>query len=226
MKMDLKKIIPALILTGISIFPQHCRAFKFDKWESGMSLPAVVELAQKENIVLYKSSAALTQKGIDPIARMFVNHQINPKFLEDVDRVSYGINLLKKWAGVTLLFTPTSKRLASIILQWTEYTTDGLKDRQFDPEFTADVRHSLEKKYGDAIEVTKQDDENILFKTYSCYWKIGGTDTISMTTDYKSLRLVYNNRTITELAEKESAVIEKQAAVKEKIREAEDKEKF
>ena len=101
-----------------------------------------------------------------------------------------------------------------------------MKERQFDPEFTADVRHSLEKKYGEAIENTKQDDENTLFKTYSCYWKIGGTDTISMTVDFKSLRLVYNNRTIKKLAEKESAIMEKQAAVKEKIREVKDKEKF
>ncbi|QTA78826.1 Uncharacterized protein dnl_10660 [Desulfonema limicola] len=224
--MDLKKIIPVLILAGVSILPQHCSAFRFDKFESGMSLTEVIELAQKENIVLYKSSAALTQKGIDPIARMFVNREVNPKFLEDVDRVSYGINLLKKWAGVTMLFTPTSKRLASIIIQWTEYTADGLKQRQFDPEFTADVRLSLEKKYGEAVENKKQDDESTLFKTYSCYWKIGGADTISMTVDFKSLRLVYNNRTITKLADKESAIIEKEAAVKEKIREAEDKEKF
>jgi hypothetical protein len=224
--MDMKKIIPALILTTASFFPSDGNAFRFDQWESGMSLEEVVRIARKENIVMYENSSALTQKGIDPVARMFLNREVNPKYMEDTDRVSYGISLLKKWATVTLVFTPTSRRLASVILTWSEYSIDGLKERRFDPDFVADVRQTIEKKYGKAVEIQEPDDGMTLFRTRSCCWKIGGTDTISMTTDYKSLRLVYNNRTITELAEKESAIRKKQDAVREKIREAEDKEKF
>jgi len=203
-----------------------CKAFTFDWWESGMSLKKVIEVAQRENIAVYKSGAALSQKGFDPIVRPFLNKELNPKYLEDIRQIYYGENIFKKWATITLAFTPTSKRLSSIYLKWTEYSIDGLKSRQFDQDFLNAVKKTLEKKYGSAIEIETTDQENTLFKTYSCYWEIGGADIIWLNSDYKSLRLVYNNSTIVELAEKETAIIEKKKSVEEKEKEVEDMRKF
>ena len=191
-----------------------------------MSMEKVIEIAQKENIVMYKSSAALSQKGFDPIVRPFLNRELNPKYLDDVGQIYYGENILKKWATITLAFTPTSKRLMSIFLKWTEYSIDGLKNRQFDPEFVSTVKKTLRKKYGTAIEIETPDQETTLFKTYSCYWEIGGADIIWMNSNYKSLRIVYSNSTIVELAEKETAIIEKEKSVNEKQKAVEDMKKF
>lgn len=201
-------------------------AFKFDQWTSGMSLKEVVKIAQKEDITLYKNAAAVTQEGIDPIARLLLNRKIDFTDLEDVNQVSYGIHLLNKWASVTLTFTPKTKQLSSVNVLWTEFSLSGLKERRFDPAFVEIVKPTLIKKYGKPIEQSDDSAELTLFKKISWQWRLDENETITMTSDFKSLRLIYENTEILLIAEKERKMIEEQRVAEERRKKQLDKQKF
>ena len=175
----MNRLGPALIF--LFLFPVSADAFQFDAWKSGMSAREAMAVAQDKDIPIVKD-------GI-----IFVNTHFDQKVMKYVDTAhefNYQADLLGEHAKVNLIFTPESKFLSTIKIQWGA----PFKDRAFQTK----LFQLLTGKYGNYAKRERQ----IFFETST--WAIDKTNRVSMRTSGNSILVEYLDMIADEQGQKES----------------------
>jgi len=164
-------------------------AFKFDKWFSGMSIEEAMKLAENYDIPLHKAGLISGGKHFDP--------NVSRKYAKTVTRFYYKENLLGKPSTVTLSFSPLSKLLWSVGVNWSGISTKS--------EFRNDVESLLSEKYGKP----KAHGRDLFYDTIS--WKISEISIVSMKVGAGSINVNYVDTKIEEMKANEDLLLKEKA---------------
>ncbi len=165
-----------LLLTSAS-----SNAFQFDSWRSGMSVREAMAVAQDKDIPIVKDGIISVNKHFD---------QKVMKYVDTAYEFYYHADLLGEHAKVNLIFTPVSKFLSTIKIQWGA----PFKDRSFQTK----LFQLLTGKYGNYAKKERQ----IFYETST--WTIDKTNRVSMHTGGNAILADYVDMTADEQGQKES----------------------
>jgi hypothetical protein len=177
-------------------------AFMFDKWVSGMSIDEAMKVAENSDIPLHREGLISGSKHFNPEVR---------KYAGTATVFYYKDNLLGKWSTVTLSFSPVSKLLWSVSINWSgpEMSTKG--------EFRNDVESLLSQKYGKA----KARGRDLFYDTTS--WKISEISVVSMKVGVGSINVSYVDKKIEAIKASEEQRLKQEAKKKALLK---DKSKY
>jgi hypothetical protein len=169
-------------------------AFRFDKWVSGMSIDEAMKVAENSDISLHK-------EGLISGSKHF-NANVSSKYANTATRFYYKENLLGKWSTVTLSFSPVSKVLWSVSINWSgpEMSTKG--------EFRNEVESMLSEKYGKP----KARGRDLFHDTTS--WKISEISVVSMKAGFGSVNVSYVDKKIEAIKASEELRLKEEAKKK------------
>jgi hypothetical protein len=165
-----------LLLTSAS-----SNAFQFDSWRLGMSVREAMAVAQDKDIPIVKDGIISVNKHFD---------QKVMKYVDTANDFYYRADLLDEHAKVNLIFTPESKFLSTIKIQWRA----PFKDRAFQTK----LFQLLTGKYGSYAKKQRQ-----IFYEIST-WTIDKTNWVSMRTGGNAILAEYLDMTAYEQGQKES----------------------
>jgi hypothetical protein len=150
-------------------------SFAFEKWVSGMTIDDAMKVAENSDIPLDKEGLTSGSNHFNPVVK---------KYAGTVRTFYYKENLLGKWSTVTVFFSPVSRLLWSININWSgpEMSSKG--------EFRNDVYTLLSGKYGDPETGGKY----LVYGTTS--WKISEISVVSMKVDVGSVNVNYVDKKI------------------------------
>ena len=169
----------ALIVFFLS--PATVSAFQFDSWRSGMSVREAMAVAQDKDIPIVKDGIISVNKHFD---------QKVMKYVDTAYEFYYHADLLGEHAKVNLIFTPESKFLSTIKIQWFA----PFKDRSFQTK----LFQLLTGKYGNYAKKERQ-----IFYEIST-WTIDKTNRVSMRTGRNAILAEYLDMIAYEQGQKES----------------------
>jgi hypothetical protein len=92
-------------------------SFQFDIWPFGTTVAESINIAERHNVPLHKSGIITINKGFHPQVRKY----------SDATHFYYNTNLLGHFSKVELYFTPVSKKLHSVKIQWPNQKTKDSK---------------------------------------------------------------------------------------------------
>lgn len=174
----------ASFLFLLQLIPTAAYAFQFDVWTSGMSSREAMTIARDKDIPLIREGLVSTNKHFDPNA--------STKYIDSAHEFYYNTTLLSETAKTNLIFTPESKFLSTVRIQWAGVSNkDGFRQVVFD---------MLKSKYGNYVKTGKQ----IFFETL--FWSIDKTNQVSMKTSANQILVEYIDLTAQELGQKEVRV--------------------
>jgi hypothetical protein len=177
-------------------------SFKFDKWVSGMSVDEAMKVAETQDIPIIKAGVVSGSKHFNPEVR---------KYAGTTTAFYYRDNLLGKWSTVTLSFSPVSKVLWSVSINWSgpEMSTKG--------EFRNEVESMLSEKYGKP----KARGRDLFHDTTS--WKISEISVVSMKAGFGSVNVSYVDKKIEAIKASEELRLKEEAKKKALLK---DKSKY
>jgi len=173
--------------------------FRFDVWRAGLSIEEVMMIAEANDIPLHRNGLISGSRHFNP------DHC--RKYMETATTYYYLDQLMGRPAKVFLSVTPASKKLFSVVV--------GFKA---DKDTLADLRHTLERKYGRPAGHGKKD---LLHDQVT--WRVGDTTEISLVSGSNTVKVIYKDLVLERTKETEE---EKIQAEKHGVREAEDAHKF
>jgi len=106
-------------------------SFQFDIWPFGTTVAESINIAERRNIPLHKSGIITINKGFHPQVRKY----------SDAIHFYYNTNLLGHFSKVELYFTPVSKRLHTVNIQWPNQKTK-------DPKLANEIISMISEKHG------------------------------------------------------------------------------
>jgi hypothetical protein len=175
--------------------------FRFDIWQSGISVHEAIDIAEANDLPLHKDGL------------LSVNKKFNPKmcrpYADTATRFYYNGRIFNKWARLTLSFTLVSKKLYCVEIR---FNNTGMSR---DSEFREQVEAMLQEKYGKPLKVSHHVG---VYKTYD--WQINENAIVTMRPGVNFVNVSYLDKTIAKAAQYES---------KEQIRDGftkNDKSKF
>ena len=161
--------------------------FRFDVWRSGIDIYEVMDIAERNDIPIHRDGLISVNKHFNPV--------VSRKFAETYRKFYYKDQILGKWARVELAFTPTSKNLYSLSINW---RGQGVSKSS---EFFSEVRSLMTQKYGKNSDTSKQ----ILF--HKIFWNINQDAYAMLQGRSGGSQLHYFDKKYLKLAETESAAI-------------------
>jgi len=173
------KFASALIFFLLS--PATVSAFQFDSWRSGISVREAMAIARDKDIPIVKDGIISVNKHFDPNVM---------KYADTAYEFYYNTDLLGEHAKVYLIFTPESKFLSTIKIQWNA----PFKDRSFQTK----LFQLLTGKYGNYARKERQ----IFYETST--WTIDKTNRVSMRTGGNAIVAEYVDMIAYEQGQKES----------------------
>jgi len=168
-------------------------AFKFDKWVSGMSIDEVMKMAETHDVPILKVGVVSGGTHFNPNVR---------KYAKTATAFYYKDNLLGKWSTVTLSFSPVSKLLWSVGMNW------SVAGESATSEFRKDVESLLSEKYGKPTGRGK----DLFYETMS--WKISEISLVSMKVGAGSVNVSYVDRKIEAMKANEELRLKEEAKKK------------
>ena len=184
----------ARIEEGAPLSPRLAEgAFKFDKWLSGMSIDEAMKVAETHDVPLHRVGSISANKRFNPDVK---------KSAGTATAFYYKENLLGRWSTVTLSFTPMSKLLWSVEINWSEPggSTKG--------EFRNEVESLLSEKYGKPRTRGK----DLLFDTVS--WEISKMSLVSMKAGFGNINLNYVDKSLEAMKANEELRLKEEAKKK------------
>ena len=106
-------------------------SFQFDIWPFGITVNKAIDIAEKNDVPLHKSGIITANKRFHPQVRKY----------SDATDFYYNTNLLGHFAKVGLAFTPSSKKLHTVTIQWPKQNTN-------DTKLTNEIESMISEKYG------------------------------------------------------------------------------
>jgi hypothetical protein len=173
------KFVPPLLF--FLWVPTISNAFQFDSWRSGMSVREAMAVAQDKDIPIVKDGIISVNKHFD---------QKVMQYADTANEFYYNAELLGEHAKVYLIFTPESKFLSTIKIQWFA----PFKDRSFQTK----LFQLLTGKYGNYAKKERQ-----IFYEIST-WMIDKTNRVSTRTGGNAILAEYVDRIAYEQGQKES----------------------
>jgi hypothetical protein len=177
-------------------------AFKFDKWISGMSIDEVMKAAETHDVPLLKVGVVSGGKHFNPEVR---------KYAKTATAFYYKENLLGKWSTVTLSFSPVSKLLWSVSINW---SGPGVSTKG---EFRNDVQSLLSEKYGKP----KGHGRDLFYDKIS--WRISEISVVSMKVGAGSVNVTYVDKNMEAIKADEEQGLKAEARKKALLK---DKNKY
>jgi hypothetical protein len=177
-------------------------AFKFDKWVSGMAVDEVMKVAETHDVPILKVGVVSGGKHFNPEVR---------KYAKTATAFYYKDNLLGKWSTVTLSFSPVSKLLWSVSINW---SGPGVSTKG---EFRNDVQSLLSEKYGKP----KDGGKDLFYETTS--WKISEISVVSMKVGAGSVNVTYVDKKIEAIKRNEDLQLKEEEKQKALLK---DKSKY
>jgi hypothetical protein len=150
-------------------------AFKFDKWVSGMSIDEAMKVAETHDIPILRVGVVSAVTHFNPEVR---------KYAGTATAFYYKDNLLGNRSTVTLSFSPVSKLLWSVGINWS-----GLETSR-EAELRNDVESLLSEKYGKP----KDRGRDLFYGT--TLWKISEISVVSMKVGFGSVNVSYVDKKI------------------------------
>src|SRR6266576_4509437 len=176
----MNRLVTLLFL--LQLIPTAADAFQFDMWTSGMSSREAMAIAMDKDIPLIRAGLISVNKHFDP--------NTSSKYIDNAHEFYYRGRLLDENAQISLIFTPESKFLSAVRIQWTGLSTkDGFRQVVFD---------TLKSKYGNSAKKEKQ----IFFETF--FWPVDKANQVSMKTSANQISVEYIDFAIQERGQKES----------------------
>lgn len=161
--------------------------FKFDVWASGISTYECMNIAELKDIPIHRDRLISANKHFNPA--------ISRKYAETSRRFYYKDQILGKWARINLVFTPKSKKLYAMSINWSGAGVSKSSD------FFQEIREVMIKKYGKPSSSRKE----TLFK--KIFWEINKDAYAMLQGGSGFIQLHYFDRNYLELAETESVSI-------------------
>jgi len=186
--------ISIFVLAFILLAPLKVFAFVFDQWKSGMDIDTIYSIAKKSDIPLHK-------EGLISINKRY-NSLMCEKYRDTASTYYYPVNLLGEFAKVNLLLTPIGKKLYRVSIVWNK------RQQGRNSEFTNDVKKTIELKYGTA----KRLKGNIFADEF--IWSVNDGTQITITSSHGDLSLIYEDKIMKDMLNKEQASIASQKKVK------------
>lgn len=106
-------------------------SFQFDVWAFGSTVEKSFNVAERNDIPLHKSGIISANKHFHPMVRKY----------SDARHFYYRTTLLGHFAKVELFFTPISRQLHTVNIQWPNQKTK-------DPKLTNEIISMISEKYG------------------------------------------------------------------------------
>lgn len=179
----------ALLLLLIFFFPFECHAFKYDIWESGISITSAKAIAKKNGIRMTARRHGLYSKDKEYIAS---------------NGLSYTSSLFNHKAKVSLIFTNSPELLYKVTTTW-----EGLSKSK-SKELNAEILSFLKQKYGPFRRSKYK--SSMYHKGEKCVGQyiyhsaVEGGDDISLSLGecFNLLSLTYTNNSLKQIHEYES----------------------
>lgn len=112
-------------------------------------------------------------------------------YADTATKFYYKDQIFGRWATLTFDFTPTSKRLYSLVVS---FSGPGISKKS---EFRDQIEGMLRKKYGNDPMIT----DHTVFQTYD--WKINKNASVTMRIGGNSVEVIYIDKPISLFAEDE-----------------------
>lgn len=149
-----------------------------------MSSREAMAIARDKDIPVIREGLVSIIKHFDP--------STSTKYIDSAHEFYYNSSLLGENAKTNLIFTPESKVLSTVRIQWTGVSNkDGFRQVVFE---------TLKSKYGNHVKKEKQ----IFFETL--FWAIDKTNQVSMKTSANQILVEYIDLTAHEIGQKELRV--------------------
>ena len=146
-----------------------------------MSSREAMAIARDKDIPVIRAGLVSINKHFDP--------NTSVKYIDRAHEFYYNTALLSENAQINLIFTPESKFLSAVRIQWGGMSAkDGFRQVVFD---------TLKGKYGNYGRKEKQ----IFFETL--FWAIDKTNQVSMKTSANQISVEYIDLTVHGLGQKE-----------------------
>jgi hypothetical protein len=146
----------------------------FDIWTLGMDIDEMMRVAERNDIPLRK-------EGLIGINKHF--HSSVRKYAQSATQFYYDCELMGRWAKVKLNFTPTSKQLSKITLQWRGLNANN------QTQFKGEIEELLISKYSAPV---RRYAENLFFERTE--WEAHKTGTISMRSSRGAVDVEYTDK--------------------------------
>ena len=157
--------------------------FKFDIWQSGISVRQAIDIAEVNDIPLHRGGLISANKTF--------NSKMCKPYADESTEFYYKDQILGKWATLTFRFTQSGKRLHSLTVA---FSGTGISKKS---EFREQVESMLREKYGNPIRVT----DHIVYKEFD--WKINNNAIVSMRPGGNSVHIIYCDLKLADLCEKD-----------------------
>ncbi|MGD8950794.1 MAG: hypothetical protein PVG62_08595 [Desulfobacterales bacterium] len=146
----------------------------FDIWTLGMDIDDMMRAAERNDIPLRKEGLIGINKHFQSSVR---------KYAQSATQFYYDCEHMGRWAKVKLNFTPTSKQLSKITLQWRGLNADN------QTQFTGEIEELLISKYSAPV---RRYAENLFFDRTE--WEAHKTGTISMRSSHGAVDVEYTDK--------------------------------
>jgi hypothetical protein len=100
--------------------------FVFDDWRSGISIYEFMDIAERNDVPIHRDGLISNNKHFNPA--------MSRKYADTAGKFYYKDQIMGKWARVDLVFTPKSKKLYTLSINW---SGQGVSNKS---GFSADVR--------------------------------------------------------------------------------------
>jgi hypothetical protein len=100
--------------------------FVFDDWRSGISIYEFMDIAERNDVPIHRDGLISINKHFNPA--------MSRKYADTAGKFYYKDQIMGKWARVDLVFTPKSKKLYTLSINW---SGQGVSNKS---GFFADVR--------------------------------------------------------------------------------------
>ncbi len=170
-----KHIVIWIICLGLYIIlPNGSQAFEYDVWKSGIALDEALKLAEINDIPI------TCKKFNKPLHRERDHFRSDAlKQARKAQNLCYQQNLSGSTALITLHFTPISKKLSCVWIQWTDADLSQQKE----------VILELTQKYGEPIKYNPQKDA--MFNTPDIRLEYDISETQSFAPDKQNIIVVH-----------------------------------
>jgi hypothetical protein len=175
-------------------------SFQFDIWPFGITVDEAIDIAQRNDVPLHRAGIISINKHFHPMVRKHAGS----------NHFTYNTTLLGHFSKVELFFTPISKKLHTVSIQWPNQKTK-------DPKLTNEIIAMISEKYDQTHGEQKK-----LFHS-SLDWAAEDNNQIEMIVRSTSIFLNYMH---TDFRQQDYEEQENLKIMKIKIGAKKDKEKF
>lgn len=164
--------------------PKPANGFQYDIWQSGISVQQAIDIAEANDLPFHRD-------GLISVNKTFNAKMCRP-YADSATKFYYKEHILGKWAKLNLDFTPVSKRLFSVEIQF------GKTGMSKDSIFRQQNEAMLREKYGKPLGVNNHMG---VYKTID--WKINDRAIVTMRPGANYVHVSYLDKAIAKLVETE-----------------------